>query len=316
MYLFYKGGDSTTLYQMHFDGKQWTGNFEIRIEAAPRRPVHAPRSDASPAAAAPSTGVMLLYKGDGANDLYWARQLGPSSWTGDEKIVSPNGSFRPPTSDHSPAATIFRNFLFMIFKSADSNDLNAAAMNTFGHWDFSNSISGLSKGAISPKSDVRPSAAAFNDKLFVVYKGVSTSNLYLTTFDGVHWSGDTRISSLPGGITPESTDSPGLAVYQNRLYMVYKSPNNNDLNYAFFDGAAWHGNSEIWKQPGGIRPQSTQNPALILSGNLLYMFYKSPNNNDLNYAYFDGSAWHGNSAITMQNGTKPQSNASPAAALG
>lgn len=314
MYVFYKGGSSTDLYQMHFDGKHWTGNQKIRIEATSGHPVHAPRSDAAPTAAATSVGIMLLYKGDGSNDLFWSK-LVANLWTGDQKIVSP-GVFRPPTSDHSPAATMFRNFMFMIFKSADSNDLNAAAMNTFGHWDFSNSIAALSRGAISPKSDIRPSAAAFNDKLFVIYKGVSTSNLYLTTFDGVHWSGDTRISSLPGGIAPESTDSPGLAVYQNRLYMIYKGPNNNDLNYAFFDGTAWQGNSEIWKQAGGIRPQSNQNPTVIVSGNLLYMFYKSPNNNDLNYAYFDGSKWYGNSAITIQNATKPQSSASPVAALG
>jgi prepilin-type processing-associated H-X9-DG protein len=101
-------------------------------------------------------------------------------------------------------------------------------------------------------------------------------------------------------------------VFNNLLYMIYKSPNNNDLNYAYFDGYAWHGNSEIYKQLGGIRPQSDSNPGLAVFKGRLHMSYKGPHNDDLNIAYFDGSTWSGNTEIFKQPpGLKPVSNYSP-----
>jgi len=96
--------------------------------------------------------------------------------------------------------------------------------------------------------------------------------------------------------------------------MIYKGPHDANLNDASFDGTAWHGNSEIANLPGGIRPQSSSNPALTVLGNLMHMFYKSPGNNDLNYASFDGTTWFGNSEIRIHGRVKLESNTSPTAA--
>jgi hypothetical protein len=310
--LFYKAASSTDLHEARFDGSQWSGGNAIRIDIpAPGRPVHTPRTDAAPAAVATSLGLLLFYKGDGSNGIFMSKFDGVR-WSGDQAIISP-GLFRPPETDQGVAVTVFRNFVFLAYKSAGSNDIGVAALNTNGVWQFSNTISALSHQLIHPKTDARPSVAAFNDRLLVIYKGVGTNDLFRTTFDGAAWTGDVRISSDLGGIAPQSTDSPGLAAFQNRLWMIYKGPHDADLNYASFDGAAWHGNSQIANLPGGIRPQSSSNPALGVLGNMMHMYYKSPGNNDLNYASFDGATWFGNSEIRIHGRDKLESNTSPAA---
>jgi len=314
IHLLYKAANSTDLYEARFDGSQWSGGNAIRIDVpAPGRPVHTPRTDAAPAAVDASLGLLLFYKGDGSNGIFMSRFDGVR-WSGDQAIVSPQGLFRPPASDHGVAATVFRNFVFLVYKSAGSNDIGVAAMNTNGVWQFSNTISALSHQVIHPKTDTRPSVAAFNDRLLVIYKGAGTNDLFLTTFDGAHWTGDVKISSQPGGIAPQSTDSPGLAAFQNRLLMIYKGPHDANLNQAFFDGTVWHGNSEIANMPGGIRPQSSSNPALAVLGNRMHIVYKSPGNDDLNDASFDGTTWFGNSEIRIHGRVKLESNTSPAAA--
>ena len=311
VHLLYKAASSTDLFEARFDGSRWSGGNAINVDATPTRPVHTPRTDAAPAAVDTSLGLLLFYKGDGSNGIFMSTFKG-GHWSGDQAIVS--GKFRAPETDHGVAATVFRNFIFLVYKLANSNDIAVAAMDTFGVWQFSNSISALSHGLIHPQTDTRPSVAAFNDRLLVIYKGAGTNDILLTNFDGAHWTGDVKISSQPGGIAPQSTDSPGLGVFQNRLRMIYKGPHDANLNDAFFDGTTWHGNSQIANEPGGIKPQSSSNPALAVLGNRLHIFYKSPGNNDLNDASFDGTTWFGNSEIRIHGRIKLESNTSPAAA--
>ncbi len=288
--LLYKGADTNNLFSCHFDGSQWIGNDKIRTSSGAAGFVPAfLESTCTPAAAwspnedVTSGQVLMVYKAADSTELRMA-SLNGSSWDQDVEIKGFHGSIRPPISDQMPAVALFNdspvptynNTMFLVFKYANSNDLFVAYLDTMGYWHWSISISILTNGVISPKSNVGPNVAAFNNKLYIIYKGESSNNLYLTTFDGTEFTGDVKISSQPGGIVPESTGAPGLAVFNNRLYMVYRSPNNYDLNYAFFDGTAWHGNSEIWKQPGGIRPESSCNPGLGVFQDRLFVFYKSP----------------------------------------
>jgi hypothetical protein len=312
MHLFYKKAGSDDLYWIENDGTTWSRNEKLVIQSpGGGQPQHTPKVSGTPAAALTGTnGLFLFYKAASSNDIMVIRS--DDSWSGDVPLRSPN--IRPPVSDHNPAATMFGTDLILVWKNESSNDLWVAKMDQFLNWSWGVPISLLTNGRIAPKSNISPNVIAFNDKLFIIYKGESSDDLYLTIFDSKDWSGDVKISSQPGGIVPESSDRPSLVIFNNILYMIYKGPNNTDLNYAVFDGNVWQGNSEIWKQPGGIHPESDSNPGLLWLDNRMWLAYKSPNNTNLNYAYFDGTTWSGNSQITVQRGGQnPQSDFSPLA---
>jgi hypothetical protein len=158
----------------------------------------------------------------------------------------------------------------------------------------------------------------FRNKLFAIYKGESSDDLYFLNFDlgTLQWSGNVKISSQPGPIEAKSNYSPSLAVFNDRLFMIYKSPNAYDFNYAFFDGTSWAGNSLISGQPGHIRPQSNSNPGIAVFNGRLFLVYRGPDSNDLNTAVFDGTTWSQNTQIFKQGGgVHPQSDINPSAVV-
>ena len=310
LFLLYKGPGTNDLVSCQFDGTQWSGN--ARIEVTPHAVGqfnHFLESSCGPAVSFSNNTditngpILLVYKAANSTALNLA-SFDPGEGMGsDVPSQSRDGSIRPPTSDQTPAVTVFRNFLFLVFKAAGTNDLNVAQMDGLGNWHWNINIETLAGGAISPKTTLGPSIITFNNTLFIIYRSENSNDLRVTKFDGKLWT-DATIASQPGGITPESTCAPGLAVFNNQLFMVYRSPNNFDLNYATFDGNIWHGNSQISKQPGNpkpIQPESSCSPGLAVFNNRLFLSYKSPQNNDLNIASFDGTS----GPVTPRSSTNP-----------
>jgi hypothetical protein len=310
MHLFYKNTSSNDLHWIENDGTTWSHDMPLMVHPSPGKIPHVPQVSGTPAAAQTGTnGLFLFYKATSSNDIMVIRS--DNSWTEDVPLRSPN--IRQPVSDHNPAAAMYGTNLFLVWKGENSNDLWVAQMDQQLNWSWGLPISVLTNGRIAPKSNISPNVIAFNNKLYIIYKGESSNDLYLTIFDSTAgWSGDVKISSQPGGIFPESSDRPSLVIFNNLLYMIYKGPNNTDLNYAVFDGNAWRGNAKISEQAGGIHPESDLNPGLLWLDNRMWLAYKSPNNTNLNYAYFDGTTWSGNSQIRVQPGGQiPQSGFSP-----
>jgi hypothetical protein len=310
MHLFYKHAGSNDLYWIENDGTTWSNNTKLVIQhPGGGNPPHVPQVSGTPAAALTGTqGLFLFYKAASSNDIMVIRS--DFSWS--EDVPLRNRNIRQPKSDHNPAAAMYRTDLILVWKDESSNDLHVAKMDQQLNWSWGLPISLLTNGRIAPKSNISPNVIAFKDKLYIIYKGESSNDLYLTIFDSKEWYGDVKISSQPGRIVPESTDRPSLVIFNNLLYMIYKGPNNTDLNYAVFDGNLWQGNSEIWKQPDGIHPESNYNPGLLWFDNRMWLAYKSPNNTNLNIAFFDGTTWSGNTQISEQpGGLNPQSDFSP-----
>jgi hypothetical protein len=293
-----------------------------RTPAADSTPADVRRTPAA-AIAPPVTGTLgrltLVYKLAGSTDLWWV-QSEASFWIDNVQIQNPDGTLLTPKSDHSPALALGGNYLMMVYKAANSNDLCFAQMSVDKDqeqkWHLGETVSSYINGLVAPRSNVSPSAVVYRNKLYAIYKGESSDDLYFFNYDlgTLQWSGNVKISSQPGPIEPKSNYSPSLAVLNDRLYMIYKSPNADDLNYAFFDGTNWAGNSLISGQPGGIRPESNSNPGIAVFNGLLYLIYRGPNSNDLNMATFDGTTWYHNTQIFKQGGgIHPQSDINPAA---
>ena len=142
----------------------------------------------------------------------------------------------------------------------------------------------------NPKSNFAPELAVFRNKLYVVYKGESSTTLYYAIFDGTNWSVNNQI---PG--SPKSDQTPSIARYNNKLYMVYKGASSSTLYYATFDGSSWSVNHKI--SSGATTPKSSHGPSIAVYNDKLYMVYKGADSKTLYYATYDGSSWSVNNKI-------------------
>lgn len=126
------------------------------------------------------------------------------------------------------------------------------------------------------------------------------------------WSGDVRISSLPGNLNPQSLYGPSLAVHRGTLHMVYLGASSSKLYAASYDGKRWQGNTQI-KIPGHDAPASSHAPSLAVFNDTLYMVYRGSSSNTLYVAWNAGRGWAGNTPISIP-GNDPKSQGGPALA--
>ena len=77
-----------------------------------------------------------------------------------------------------------------------------------------------------------PALAAFNGKLYLVWKGSGDFHIWYADFDGSAnpWSGQARIAGF------DTSNGPALAAgFQNKLYMAWKGPVvNPDLRQVYY----------------------------------------------------------------------------------
>lgn len=97
------------------------------------------------------------------------------------------------------------------------------------------------------------------------YPSFDDSNDLCTVFsDGIEWYGCGEIKYQKGGIDPQSPTSPGVAFFNNNLYLVYQTGTSSDFYTSWYDGHQWNGNTKIKDQPGGIAPTSLANPTAVV----------------------------------------------------
>lgn len=152
--------------------------------------------------------------------------------------------------------------------------------------------------------------------LGVFYKG-GTDNygLHSCSFDGTTWRGGADVSGQSGGINAKTDKALGACLYENRLYVAYKGWTSDDLYISVFDGTTWAGDVKIRDMPGGIDARSSAPPTLIVYNDLLHIFYKAHDGDQVRAAWFDGLQWAGGSAIAdLAGGVNPRTDTGPCAA--
>ncbi|MFJ1550595.1 hypothetical protein [Streptomyces sp. NPDC088246] len=78
--------------------------------------------------------------------------------------------------------------------------------------------------------------AEFGGKLHLVHRGSgSDTALWHATFNGTSWSADTRLPAH------SSLEGPGLAVLDDKLYLVHRGHGSGDKNlwWSTYNGSTW-----------------------------------------------------------------------------
>ena len=306
--LIYKGAHSNTLYSCYYDGTNWHGNTTISSQGGNIDP----ESNYNPAVVVLNNWLYMIYKSATTSELCCAWHDG-TKWNGGIEINKMNGSINP-LSNANPNAAVYKGMLYITYLDPSSPEIYTASFD--GTTWFGNEKIGDQSGGIDPESRYTPAICAYQGNLHIIYTGSWFNNLYSAHFDGINWYGNTEIANQPGGISPKSSYSPGVGVFNNRLYMVYLGSYSRSFYSAYLDGTTWYGNTTIESQPGNLSPKSNYNPSLDVYRGKLYLAYKGSHLSTLYTATFDGTTWVGNTEISSQpGGISPGSNYNPGIAV-
>jgi hypothetical protein len=115
--------------------------------------------------------------------------------------------------------------------------------------------------------------------MYMVHRGMTGNNLYLSAYRGNAWGTPGLINGAFSRVTP------GLGVFNDRLFMVYPHVNTNRYMMSMYDGNGWSAATAI----GSLYGNSS--PALGFYGGRLNMIHRGLGNNQLYLSRFDGNRW-------------------------
>jgi len=217
LYMAWRGvdDDQDLWWAVSHDGKRWSRQLPLTDRA----------SIDAPALAAFQNKLFMAWRGAGDDDnLWWATYDGNADlkWSDQQQLTDR-------ASTEGPALAVFQNKLYMAWRGfggvVSDESLYWA---TYDENDPRNR-KWTDQHPLGRASFDVPALAAFQDKLFMAWRGVEgDENLYWGTYDGnpdLNWS-----TQNPPLTDRASTVGPALAVFQNKLYMVWKGAQGIDEN--------------------------------------------------------------------------------------
>lgn len=139
-----------------------------------------------------------------------------------------------------------------------------------------------------------PALATFNDKIYMVWRGRSTDNLWYSVYnsDSGMWSVNTQI---PGNFTSKA---PALAVFNKVLYLAYRGKSSDNLYYCTMNKAGNWSSPIKFNDLDSIDARSGSGPALATKNDSLFMAWTGVSGNTLWYNQTnDGTVWTKNTKI-------------------
>lgn len=118
-----------------------------------------------------------------------------------------------------------------------------------------------------------------NEYLQLYYRGMySHSIVEASEADQGKWTGNEPLN-WPN-FRPLSSQTPGVAFFQSKLYMAYKGDESNRIYLAVMDENGWHLNKPIHELTNGkLNPLTTKSPSLIVYNDVLYCFFVGEHQN-------------------------------------
>jgi hypothetical protein len=245
--------------------------------------------------------LMVAYTHTETFDV-WTTFFDGTRWTGNTPIKAQEGHLNVQSAT-PPGTAVFNNWIYIVYKPLDSNDLCCAWFNG-SRWTGGIKIESMN-GAISPKSDSSPSIAVFKGTLYMVYVSPGSNDVYYACFDGTTWFGNVKICEQSRFIAPQTKTNPGICVYDDRLFIFYIDSRSNVLHVAWFDGAQWYGDDPVLIQTEISWPiQGFMASGVGVFKGLLHLAYVNYGNPK--YAIctctFDGKKWTDHHSISLQPG--------------
>jgi hypothetical protein len=272
-YLSGKDVDGLLKLYSHSSVKGWDEALEL--DAA---------SGSNPALAVFNNKLYMAWKGRDDNWIWWSSSDDGIDWSEPKRNdqVSTNAT---------PALAVFNNKLYMAWKGDNNtwiwwSSLGIQDGNEIWSDQQRNEQVGISAEAVTP------ALATFNDTLYMAWKGRDDDWIWWSSLridqDGREiWSDQKKNESV------STATSPALAVFSDKLYMMWYGINNDGIFWSSFDGSSWSVQNRYDK------PGTRKKLALAVYQNKLYVAWQGSGDNWIWYADFNGTdnPWSGQARL-------------------
>ncbi|HEX9985350.1 MAG TPA: sialidase family protein [Thermoanaerobaculia bacterium] len=235
--------------------------------------------------------LWMAYLGSGSSNNLWAAAFDGSTWGGQTEITDQNDA----ESSYAPGLAAYGGKLWIAYRGSNSSKLYASAYDG-SSWGDQTKVTDENDAETSRT----PSLVEFQGKLWMVYRGKheDLSDLWACSFDGSNWSAQTNITDSNSATTSES---PGLAVYGGKLWVVYRGSDSSNIWCCSFDGTTWSAQTEITTINGA---KTSAAPRIGVLGDHLWMVYRGESSDNIWSCAFDGTTWLAQTEVTTENGAQ------------
>ncbi|WP_406383183.1 matrixin family metalloprotease [Streptomyces sp. NBC_00117] len=229
--------DDDSLFESELVGNEWTPQQPIQGAFGSK---YSPALTAIPVGDAPSTGLLMAWRGIPDDDsLYWSMDDG-TGWTAPTPTPDVGSNDRPSLATFSVP--------HMAWQGIPGDDGIYWSRFTSGEWEPQKNIRGVGTSG-------GPSLVQFQDRLYIFWKGIEgDSNIYYSWFDDANpiwrpqqtvWYADTEVE---GGVPVNvgTSDGPSATVHGNRILLAWKGIEGDaGIYFSFFDGKEFTGQINV-----------------------------------------------------------------------
>jgi hypothetical protein len=208
-------------------------------------------SDTTPSLVNFGQHLYCFYQGAGNSCLYLCRfNAEGQTWDNDAHVKVGGDDL---DCKNGCGVAVFNNELHLVYQKAADSRLKHLFTKDLVTWTE------VPMNSRWSTSDT-PALVAYDNKLLMVHRGYSDSNLYYSLYNGTNWiNGDKDEQKVPnesGTGSATSTQGVGLAVFDNKVFMMHRSgENNGQLWYNIYTSAGgWTGDRFIEGQSTGETP--------------------------------------------------------------
>ena len=194
--------------------------------------------------------LYCFHRGPGDDETLYSCSFDTATktWSAGHNIMTGSDKHSSPTG--CGVAVYKENELHMIYQANDPTRTLWHLYTTDGNtWHVKFHLEGFST------SDT-PALVQYGNNLLMVHRGEKDEHLYYNFYNGSSWGDDeSKIPDASGSGFATSTQGPGLAVFDGKVYMVHRSgAASGELWYSVYDGTSWSHDTHIEGQSTGETP--------------------------------------------------------------
>ena len=212
--------------------------------------------------------IWMAWKGQGTDKAIYIAfsptlQANPDPTTGTYHFSE---QFKLPDVEASTSPTIasWDHVLYLLWKGDADNFIYLSSSSDGKTWTKKNRI--MTAASLSNPADARyaktshrPAAVIAFGALFIVYKGESTNDIYMTGPPSDIWR--ELVVTPPLGNKPQTDSSPAVAGDGDKIYLIWKGASSDDL---WWTQSVAQGS---WSEQQRIFRPGAYSPALVIDGN-------------------------------------------------
>lgn len=216
LYVANLGKDSPTIWCSSFDGSGWSPQTNVTDR-------NGCESTKTPALASFGGKLYMAYRGANSDTLRYCTFDG-STWSDQSSIKDANGA----QSSDAPALAVYDDKLYMVYRGKSGSTNLWYCYHDGERWSAQSEITDESgKNVKGPQTGAAVGLAAFDKKLYMVYRGKDSSNMWACAFDGSKWEHDE--TDITAQNSAETSKSPALAVLDDKLYAIYRGQSSDQV---------------------------------------------------------------------------------------